>query len=85
MCENDDMIYTDMNCFETKCQIREAQNCESHQEKKVDDYKLSTDAIFISIESQQDSTPIQMHLVIFLKKKLNFLSISIIMVIFCYY
>ena len=35
ICENHDMNYTDMNCFETKCQIRESKNCESHQEKSV--------------------------------------------------
>ena len=73
------MNYTDMNCFETKCQIREARNCESHQEKKVEYYKVSTDAIFI--KSQQDSTPSQMHLIILLKKKVNFLTICILLVI----
>ena len=42
---------------------------------------VSTDAIFICIEAQQDSTPSQVHLVILRKKKVNFLSICIIMVI----
>ena len=43
--------------------------------------RVSTDAIFVSIEAKQDSTPSQAHLVILRKKKVNFLSIGIIMVI----
>ena len=73
------MNYTDMNCFETKCQIKEALNCKSRQEQKVEYYKVSTDVIFI--ESQHDSTPSQLHLIILLKKKVNFLTICIILVI----
>ena len=75
--ENHDMSYTDMNCFETKYQTRKAQNCESLQEKKVGEHKVSTDAI----ESQKDSMLSRMHLVKILKKKVNFLSICIIMAV----
>ena len=75
--ENHDMNYTDMNCFETKYQTRKAQNCESLQEKKVGEHKVSTDAI----ESQKDSMLSRMHLVKILKKKVNFLSICIIMAV----
>ena len=53
ICENYDMNYTAMNCFETKCQIREARNCESRQEKKVEYYKVSTDAILIELQQDQ--------------------------------
>ena len=69
------MNYTDMNCFETKYQTRKAQNCESLQQKKVGKHKVSTDAI----ESQKDSLLSRMHLIKILKKKVNFLSICIIM------
>ena len=76
--ENHDMNYTDMNCFETKYQTRKAQNCESLQEKKVGEHKVSTaDAI----ELQKDSLLSRMHLVKILKKKVNFLSICIIMAV----
>ena len=75
--ENHDMNYTDMNCFETKYQTRKAQNCESLQEKKVGEHKVSTDAI----ESQKDSLLSRMHLVKILKEKVNFLSICIIMAV----
>lgn len=51
-----------------------------HQGEKVMITKVSSDAILISIEAQQDSTPSQVHLVI-LRRKVNFLSICIIMVI----
>ena len=57
--ENHDMNNSYMNCFETKCGTRGPQNCESHQEKKVDDKKVSSNAIVL----QQDSTLSQMHLV----------------------
>ena len=75
--ENHDMNYTDMNCFETKYQTRKAQNCESLQEKKVGEHKVSTDAI----ESQKDSLLSRMHLIEILKKKVDFLSICIIMAV----
>lgn len=75
--ENYDMNYTDMNCFETKYQTRQAQNCESLQEKKVGEHKVSTDAF----ESQKDSLLSRMHLIKILKKKVNFLSICIIMAV----
>ena len=75
ICENHDM-----NCLETKCQTREAQNCESVQEKKVAELKVST---IDGIESQRESTPSRMHLVKLLKKKVNFLSICII-IAFCF-
>ena len=68
ICENHDM-----NCTATKCQRREAQNCESFLKKKVPDLKVSASGI----ESQR-CTPSRMHLVKFLKK-VNFLSICIIM------
>ena len=64
-----------MNCTETKCQTREAQNCESFLKKKLADLiKVSTSGI----ESQR-CTPSRMHLVKLLKKKVNFSSICIIM------
>ena len=72
ICENDDM-----NCTETKCERREAQNCESFLKKKVPALKVSASGI----ESQR-CTPSRMHLVKFLKK-VNFLSICIIMA-FCF-
>ena len=72
ICENHDM-----NCTATKCQRREAQNCENFLKKKVPDLKVSTSGM----ESQR-CTPSRMHLVKFLKK-VNFLSICIIMA-FCF-
>ena len=50
ICENDDM-----NCTETKCQRREAQNCESFLKEKVPDLKVSASGI----ESQR-CTPSRM-------------------------
>ena len=55
--------------------------CENPPGEKVMITRVSTDAIFVSIEAQQDSTPSQVHLVTLWKKKVNFLSICIIMVI----